>query len=194
MLIRRCTASLVTVALVALGLIAVPATPVSAAGETAQLPTANPANFTPNVLDGEVDSIWQVGNTVIIGGTFTQIANATQNGGQVYNRYVARGVRRDHRRRQRELQPVQLDSDVSTVIPAATAASIYIAGDFNTVNGTNRRKVARLQPRRRVARRRRSTPTASTAWCATCASSAATCTSAGCSPPSAARRAHTSPA
>ena len=76
MSIRRLIASTLTVALVALGLIAVPPTPVSAAGETAQLPTANPANFTPNVLDGEVDSIWQVGNTVIIGGTFTQVANA----------------------------------------------------------------------------------------------------------------------
>ena len=50
MTIRRSVASTLTIALVALGLIAVsPSSPVSAAGETAQLPTDNPANFTPNV-------------------------------------------------------------------------------------------------------------------------------------------------
>ena len=83
MQIRRSMAAALIVAFVASGSVAIQTPlPVSAAGPTAQLPTAeNPANFTPNVLNGEVDSIWQVGNTVIIGGTFTQVANSKQNGG-----------------------------------------------------------------------------------------------------------------
>ena len=42
------------------------------------------------MLNGAVDSIWQVGDKVFIGGTFTQIANADSNGGAVYARsYLA---------------------------------------------------------------------------------------------------------
>ena len=37
-----------------------------------------------------------------------------------------------------------LSGAVTTVISAADGTSIYIGGDFNTVNGVNRRKVARI--------------------------------------------------
>ncbi|MGE0141409.1 MAG: PKD domain-containing protein, partial [Ilumatobacteraceae bacterium] len=141
---RRSIAATLTVALVALGITAVaPSAPASAAGETAQLPTDNPANFTPNVLNGEVDSIWQVGNTVIIGGTFTQVANATQNGGQVYNRTYLAAFNATTGVVDPNFAPV-LSAAVTTVIPAGDGTSIYVAGNFNTVNGVNRRKVARI--------------------------------------------------
>ncbi|MBI5090618.1 MAG: PKD domain containing protein, partial [Actinobacteria bacterium] len=115
----------------------------SAAGPTAQLPTANPANFTPNVRNGEVDSIWQVGNTVIIGGTFSQVANATQNGSALYNRTSLAAFDATTGVVKTAFNPV-LDADVTTIIPAADGTSIYIAGDFNSVNGVTRRKVARI--------------------------------------------------
>ncbi|MBI5087697.1 MAG: PKD domain-containing protein, partial [Actinobacteria bacterium] len=142
---RRSIAATLTVALVAsLGVIAAaPGAPASAAGETAQLPTDNPANFTPNVLNGEVDSIWQVGNTVIIGGTFTQVANATQNGGQVYSRSYLAAFNATTGVVDPNFAPV-LSAAVTTVIPAGDGTSIYIGGNFNTVNGVNRRKVARI--------------------------------------------------
>jgi hypothetical protein len=38
---------------------------------------ADPANFTPNVLDGSVESIQQVGNTILIGGDFHQLQAST---------------------------------------------------------------------------------------------------------------------
>src|SRR5215218_3684419 len=121
MSIRRLLANSLTIALVALGLIAVPATSVSAEGETAQLPSANPANFTPNVLNGEVDSIWQVGNSVIIGGTFTQVADSQQNGGQVYNRTYLAAFNATTGVIEPNFAPV-LNSYVTSVIPSADPA------------------------------------------------------------------------
>ena len=63
----------------------------------ATLPTANPANFTPNVLNGEVDSIWQIGNRVIIGGTFTRWPTPHRTAGTVYNRNRSGRVQRHDR-------------------------------------------------------------------------------------------------
>ena len=141
---RRTIAHTVTIALIAFGLIAIPAaTTVSAATETAQLPTDNPANFTPNVIDGEVDSIWQVGNTMIIGGTFTQVANSSSNGGQIYSRTYLAAFDATTGLIDPNFAPV-LSSYVTTVIPTGDGTSIYVGGDFNTVNGVNRRKVARV--------------------------------------------------
>ena len=41
--------------------------------------SANPADWTPQVLDGRVNAMVQIGGTVIAGGTFTQIADAGSN-------------------------------------------------------------------------------------------------------------------
>ena len=163
---RRSTAILLTAAVVAAGLIGVPPTPVSAVGETAKLPTANPANFTPNVLDGEVDSIWQVGNTVIIGGTFTQVANATINGGTVYNRSRLASFNATTGAINTGFAPV-FDDDVTTVIPAADGTSIYIGGDFNTGQRHESHARSRASTWPTVRWSTRSTPAASTASFAT---------------------------
>src|SRR5690348_13026656 len=48
------------------------------------LPTDNPADFTPHALDGEVDAIAQVGQWIVMGGTFTQVQAAS--GGPVLTR------------------------------------------------------------------------------------------------------------
>ena len=49
---------------------------------------ADPVDWTPHVLDGEVDAVAQVGNLMVIGGTFTQVQDAS--GGTTYVRpYLA---------------------------------------------------------------------------------------------------------
>src|SRR5215218_11049358 len=90
----------------------------SAEGPIAQLPTANPANFTPNVLNGEVDSIWQVGSRVIIGGTFTSIANSTSNGGATFSRQRLAAFNATTGVVDTAFAPV-FNGNVTTILPAA---------------------------------------------------------------------------
>jgi PKD repeat protein len=115
----------------------------AAAPPVATLPTDNPANWTPNVIDGQVQAIWQVGNRVYIGGTFTQVADTANNGGTVYNRSGLAAFDATTGVVDAAFAPV-LSSSVEVITGAADGQSIYIGGDFNTVNGVNRRKVARL--------------------------------------------------
>jgi PKD repeat protein len=145
MLIRRPTATMLTIAMLAMGvaIAAVPATPALAVGETAQLPTADPANNTPNVVNGEVDSIWQVGNTMIIGGTFTQIQNATSNGGVTYTRSKIAAFDATTGAILTGFNPT-VDGDVTTVIPAPDSTSVFIGGSFDNVNGVAHPRVARI--------------------------------------------------
>ncbi len=115
----------------------------SASSQAARLPSANPANFTPNVENGQVNSIWQVGNRVVIGGSFTSVSNATQNGGATFTRNrvaafdAATGVVDG------AFAP-NVNGEVNVVVPSPDPASVYIAGSFTTVNGTTRSRVARV--------------------------------------------------
>ena len=42
----------------------------------AAVASANPADWTPHVLDGKVDAVVQVGSKMVAGGLFTRVANA----------------------------------------------------------------------------------------------------------------------
>ena len=44
----------------------------------------NPENWTPNVLNGQINSIVQIGNQIYAGGQFTQVQAAS--GGTIYSR------------------------------------------------------------------------------------------------------------
>jgi PKD repeat protein len=116
---------------------------VSASTETARLPTDDPANFTPNVLDGQVDSIWQVGSRVIIGGNFSSIANATQNGGATFARQRVAAFNATSGLVDTGFAPA-VNNDVRVVIPSNDPASVYIAGRFTSVNGVTRSRIARV--------------------------------------------------
>jgi chitodextrinase len=136
--------AITVIALLTTGLVATsPAGQAIAAPPTATLPTDNPANWTPNVNDGQVNAIWQVGGKVIIGGTFTQVQNATSNGGATYARSGIAAFNATTGMIDTAFAPV-LDGSVEAIVPAADGASVYIGGSFNTVNASNRRKIARI--------------------------------------------------
>ena len=141
----RTMVSAVVTALVASGLaLAGVTSPAQAAGTPmAVLPTDNPANWTPNILDGEVQSIYQVGNKVIVGGSFTQVQDTDANGGALFTRRYIVAFDATTGKVDTSFAPV-LDGVVNVILPTADGTGVYIGGDFNTVNGTNRRKVARL--------------------------------------------------
>jgi chitodextrinase len=115
-----------------------------AAGPTmATLPTENPANWTPNVLDGEVVSIWQIGSRVVIAGEFTQVADADDNGGTIYPRTNIAAFDATTGLVDTGFDPV-LDGTADVVIPAGDGTSVFVGGSFGSVNGTPRPRVARV--------------------------------------------------
>ncbi|GAA3171982.1 hypothetical protein GCM10010531_26760 [Blastococcus jejuensis] len=109
----------------------------SAAG-TAQPNTVNAAvaSTTPNVLDGTVFSIAQVGNTIVLGGDFTGAANP---GSQTRVTDVNRGryvVAFDATTGQvRTAFAPNIDGQVRAVLPGPTAGTVYVGGYFNNVDG-----------------------------------------------------------
>ncbi|HEX9645005.1 MAG TPA: PKD domain-containing protein, partial [Acidimicrobiia bacterium] len=140
---RRFVSLVVTFLIVTMGVAAMPAQPALADGPGTQIVSDNPANFTPNVLDGEVEAITSVGNRVIIGGQFGQVANATVNGGTVYNRTNLAALNATTGVVDTGFNP-SLNGSVNAIIPAGDGTSVYVAGSFTQVNGTATSRIARI--------------------------------------------------
>ena len=77
---RRLVALALSVPLALAGLTALGGTSYAVQTPQTRLVSDNPANFTPHVLDGEVNAIIQVGNTMVVGGNFTQVQAASGGG------------------------------------------------------------------------------------------------------------------
>jgi hypothetical protein len=94
---------------------------------------AVPGTNSPHVIDGRVYAITQVGNTVLVGGSFTQV--------QPYNRsttydlpYVV-AFDATTGAVNTAFTP-QLDGTVEALLPGPTAGTVYVGGAFNTHRGT----------------------------------------------------------
>jgi len=96
----------------------------------------------PRVMDGRVYAIDSFGDDVIVGGTFTTIRNAPTSSPQVSQSYlfkfnVATG--------QIDTAFVpQLDAEVEGVAISDDGTSVYVAGDFTTVNGQTKERIVKL--------------------------------------------------
>ncbi|QYG91236.1 PKD domain-containing protein [Iamia sp. SCSIO 61187] len=113
--------------------------PVAAAHSTQV--NALPNEATPHALDGSVRTVAVVGDTVFMGGDFTQAANPDRT--PVARSWIlafdkATGVVRSG-------WAPQLDGTVHSIVPAEDGQSVYVAGAFKTVNGARQPKVARLR-------------------------------------------------
>ncbi|MGC1215260.1 MAG: malectin domain-containing carbohydrate-binding protein [Micromonospora sp.] len=138
--ITRRSFALVTAALLGAGGV-LSASPALAAPNHSTVVSSVPASNTPNIVDGTVFAIHDAGSKVIAGGSFTQVQNrdSTTN---LARKYVL-AFDKATGDVDTAFAPV-LDGTVSAVIAGPTAGTVYIAGDFNTVNGVNRRKLALL--------------------------------------------------
>ncbi|POH60676.1 PKD domain-containing protein [Arthrobacter glacialis] len=118
--------------------------PNMAAASEATLTTvvrSTPVNYTPNVLDGTVFSIAQVGNTIVLGGQFTQVQAST--GGAVLSRNNIVAFNKDTGAISTTFVP-QFNSTVRSVVASADGNSVYVGGQFGTLNGASVTKVTRL--------------------------------------------------
>lgn len=111
-----------------------------ARADTAQdhVVSQNPADFTPAITDGTVRGIAVVGDTVVVGGTFT----AVKKGSTSYRREGILAFDRSTGRVDTDFAP-QLDGDVNAVV-AGPDGTVYVGGAFKHVNGHAQRGITRL--------------------------------------------------
>ncbi|MFL6139372.1 MAG: PKD domain-containing protein [Frankiaceae bacterium] len=102
----------------------------------------DPAGFTPNVLDGEVDAVVQIGNRILLGGTFTQVQNANDTA-TTYTRNDILAFDATTGLLDQSFLPA-LDGQVTSLAPAADGTSVYVGGAFNNVNGLYSPSLTRL--------------------------------------------------
>ena len=140
---RRVLALVTVLAATLVGLVAVTAAPAPALQVVPQdrLPSDNPSNFTPHVLDGEVDAIAQVGDWIVLGGNFTQVQAAS--GGPVLTRNSILAFHKSTGAISTAFAPSM--SGPVKALATGPNGTVYAGGSFNSVGATNAYKVAQLR-------------------------------------------------
>ena len=101
----------------------------------------NPVGSTPHVLDGQVQAVERVGDTMVLGGEFTLVASPDQS--QQYQRTNLVAFDAETGEIDPDFAP-STDAKVTALQAAEDGASVYVGGMFDTVNGNASRGVARL--------------------------------------------------
>ena len=89
--------------------------------------------LTPHILDGTVLDMAQVGNRIIVAGTFTQVEDSPANGGAVLAQDYVFAFDRRTGRIDRTFDPL-LNNEVRAIEPGPNG-TVYLGGLFNSVNG-----------------------------------------------------------
>ena len=102
----------------------------------------DPANFTPNVLNGQINAFAQIGNTIYAGGIFTQVQAST--GGPILSRSNLFSF--DASTGAINTFAPTFDNTVKALV-AAPDGNLLVGGFFNSVNGdTTAHKLVKLNP------------------------------------------------
>ncbi len=97
----------------------------------------NPANFTPDITNGRVNTMLVMGGMVYVGGTFSTVQNPGSSN-NITRRYI---LAYDEQTGQvsNSFQPA-LNGPVEALAPSEDGQSIYIGGNFRSTNGNTRYK------------------------------------------------------
>ena len=108
------------------------------------LVTATPSTHTPNINDGTVFAITQVGSQIIVGGSFTNVdpPGDTNSADAVTRNYIL-SFDQNTGVVSTTFVPA-LDGDVRALKPGPTPNTVYVGGEFNNVNGVKAKGVALL--------------------------------------------------
>ena len=108
------------------------------------LVSPTPSTHTPNINDGVVYAITQVGTKIIVGGSFTNVDPPGDTN-------TAHAVTRDYILAFDQATGVvdtgfvpSLDGVVQSLVPGPSANTVYVGGEFNNVNGVKEKGVALL--------------------------------------------------
>jgi PKD repeat protein len=104
----------------------------NAAPQPGRIVSDEPATQTPDILDGTVYSIAKVGNTVVVGGQFTQVQNANTSATLTRVGVLAFDATSGQVSTAFAPNPQGI---VYKVLPAADGKSVYVAGSFTSAAG-----------------------------------------------------------
>ena len=137
---RRVLLALLSAA-VLVGLVAQPGAAVNV--PQAVVVSSNPAEWTPHVLDGKVAAIVQVGNKLIAGGQFTQVASAAAPTtaiprSNIFAFDATTGAI------DTAFAPV-LDAQVESLAVAPDGLHVFAGGSFTKINGVAQKNLVKLR-------------------------------------------------
>ncbi|WP_433301772.1 PKD domain containing protein [Actinoplanes sp. CA-030573] len=113
--------------------------PAEADPAQATIVSANPVDWTPHVLDGTVWSMAVVGDTVVVGGAFTKVADSGRKNTYARKNIFAFGLADG------QIRPFAPDVDGAVyALAPGTEGTVYAGGAFKSVNGADQRGLARI--------------------------------------------------
>ncbi|HEU4811930.1 MAG TPA: PKD domain-containing protein [Nocardioides sp.] len=107
-----------------------------------QLVRQNAVAGTPHVLDGRVLAIAQVGDTMLLGGTFTLARNDGSTTELTRSRLLAFNATTGQISTAFLPEP---DGTVRAILPSGDGTSVYVGGNFTTIGGVARSRLARIR-------------------------------------------------
>ncbi len=114
----------------------------SAQADTSNIiPSQNPIDFTPHVLNNQARSIAAVGNRVVIGGTFTTIQN--YNSSQQLSQPYVFAFNPTNGSIDQSFLP-NVNGEVTTVLAHPDGDKVWVAGAFSRVNGEPHSRIVLL--------------------------------------------------
>ena len=139
-MIRRARmAALVFAPLAALAAVSVAGAEVNSAQSV--VVSATPQSKTPNILDGIVNGVATVGNEVVVGGTFTQVKSSD---GTTLNRSELLAFNPTTGVVDTNFAPTIAGGEVTAVAAAPGGTAVFVAGKFQTVNGTTQKRLVKI--------------------------------------------------
>ncbi len=139
---RRVTAGAIVATLVSASAV-VPALSASAASPPVNsngvIASSVPAKFTPNIVDGAVESIVQVGSRIVVGGSFTQVTpTAGAGSGTTVTRNYIFAFDATTGALDTGFVPA-VNGEVDSILPTADGTGVYVGGQFTTAGGISTR-------------------------------------------------------